>query len=491
MELNDFLKVIRTRWVTVLVTATLTTLGALAYTLAQTPQYQASTRLFVSTAAGESVSDLYSGNRLAQERVLSYAQLITGETLAQRTVDRLNLDVGAATVKEQVTAKVAPETVLIDVSVIDPSPVQARDIANALSDEFVIMVRELETPVEGAKPDGRVVVEQRATVPSEPKTPNKKRDVATGVLLGAMLGIGLAVLRNMLDNTVKDRENIERITGSGVVGVIPLDRERIQHPAISFETDNSPAAEAFRKLRTNLQFLSVDKPPRLIVVTSSTPNEGKSTTAINIALSLAEADHNVLLVDGDMRRPSVAKYLDLVGSVGFSTLLSGGASLDDVLQESKFPGLTVLAAGAIPPNPSELLGSKSAKKLLGDLRERFDFVIVDTSPLLAVTDGAILAAEADGAIVLVRAGETKRDQLAQAIAILNDVGATVLGSVLSMVSTRGGNAYSYYQYHYGHADGRSSSQTRASLPEEGSPSASSVPLKSGDQPVSELSDPEP
>ena len=136
--------------------------------------------------------------------------------------------------------------------------------------------------------------------------------------------------------------------------------------------------------------------------------------------------------------------------------------------------MTVLAAGAAPPNPSELLGSKTAKKLLSDLRERFDFVIIDTSPLLAVTDGAILAAEADGAIVLVRAGKTKRDQLAQAIAILNDVGATVLGSVLSMVSTRGGNAYSYYQYDYGHAEGRSSSQTRASLPEEGSPSTSSV-----------------
>ena len=465
MEINDFLKVIRTRWITVIVTATLTTLAALAYTLAQTPQYQASTRLFVSTAAGTSVSDLYSGNRLAQDRVLSYAQLIMGETLAQRTVDRLNLNTGAADLKEQVKAKVIPNTVLIDVSVVDPSPVRARDIANALSDEFVVMVRELETPVQGAKPDARVVVEQRATVPSVPEAPNKKRDVATGVLLGAMLGIGMALSRNMLDNTVKDRESLERITDSGVVGVVPFDRERREYAAISFDTDNSPAAEAFRKLRTNLQFLSIDNPPRLIVVTSSTPNEGKSTTAINIALSLAEADHNVLLVDGDMRRPSLAKYLDLVGSVGFSTLLSGAASLQDVLQESKFPRLTILAAGAIPPNPSELLGSMTAKKMLSDLRERFDFVIVDTSPLLAVTDGAILAAEADGAIILVRAGQTKRDQLVQAIGILGDVGATVLGSVLSMVPTRGGSAYSYYHYNYGRTDGHSSSRTRAPQPE--------------------------
>ena len=473
MNFDDFLKVIRTRWRTVLVAATLTILAAVAYTLTQTPQYQASTRLFVSTAAGTSVSDLYSGLRLAQDRVLSYAQLITGETLAQRTVDRLNLDVGATTVKEQVTAKVAPETVLIDVSVIDPSPVQARDIANALSDEFVIMVRELETPAEGAKPDARVVVEQRATVPTRPVSPNKRRNFAAGVLFGAMLGIGLALLRELLDNTVKNRDDLERDTGASVVGVVPFNKSRRDHAAISFDTDNSPVAEAFRKVRTNLNFLSVDNPPKLIVITSSIPNEGKSTTAINIGLSLAEAGHNVLLIDGDMRRPSVARYLDLVGSAGFSTLLSGAASIDDVLQQSKFPRLTVLTAGANPPNPSELIGSMAAKKVLSDLRERFDFVIIDTPPLLAVTDGAILAAESDGAIVLVRAGVTKRDQIRQGVGVLNDVGATILGSILSMASTRGGSANNYYHYVYGHADGDSASRTPTSLPED-LPAISSV-----------------
>jgi receptor protein-tyrosine kinase len=472
VDLNDFFKVIRTRWVTVFVTATLTILAALAFTLTQTPQYEAGTRLFVSTAAGTSVSDLYSGNRLAQDRVLSYAQLIMGENLAQRTVDRLNLDMDAATVKDEVTAKARLNTVLIDVSVVDSSPVRARDIANALSDEFVIMVRELETPAEGAKPDARVVVEQRATVPSSPVSPNKTKNLAAGVLLGGMLGIGLALLRNALDNTVKDRETLERIGGASVVGVVPFDKGRVGHAAISFDIDNSPAAEAFRKLRTNLQFLSVDNPPRLIVVTSSTPNEGKSTTAINIALSLAEAGHNVLLVDGDMRRPSLGKYLDLVSAVGLSTLLSGAASLDDVLQESKFPRLSVLTAGATPPNPSELVGSMAAKKVLSDLRERFDFVIIDTPPLLAVTDGAVLAAESDGAIVLVRAGKTKLEQLAQGVGILKDVGATVLGSVLTMVPSRGGNGYNYYHYEYGRTD--NTSRTSTSLPAAGSRSTASI-----------------
>lgn len=474
MDLNDFVKMIRTRWLTIFVTATLTIVASVVYTLQQTPQYEASTRLFVSTVAGTSVADLYSGNRLAQDRVLSYAELIMGETLAQRTVDRLNLDMGAATVAAKVKAKVRPNTVLIDVSVVDSSPVRARDIANALSDEFVIMVRDLETPAPGAAPDARVVVEQRATVPTTPVAPSKRKDVATGILLGLMLGIGLALLREFLDNTVKDREALERITGASLVGVVPFDKTRRDHAAISFEADNSPVAEAFRKLRTNLRFLSVDNPPRLIAITSSTPNEGKSTTAINIALSLAEAGHKVVLVDGDMRRPSLAKYLDLVGSVGFSTLLSGAATLDDVLQETKYPRLTVLAAGAIPPNPSELLGSMTAKKVLGDLRDRFDFVIIDTPPVLAVTDGAILAAESDGAILLVRAGQTKREQLAHGMRILHDVGATVLGAVLSMAPTRGSKSYGYYNYEYGRAGDDSASRTPTSAPEADSQSISFV-----------------
>ena len=246
MDLHEFLRVIRTRWVTILVTATTAILASGAFTLLQTPQYEASTRLFVSTAAGTSVADLYSGNRLSQERVLSYAQLIMGETLAQRTVDRLDLDIDAETLKEKVTAKAKPDTVLIEVSVIDTSPIRARDVANALSDEFVVMVRELETPDQGAKPDARVVVEQRATIPSKPVVPRKKLNLAIGVLVGAMLGIGLAFVRDVLDNTVKDRETLERVTGTGVVGMVPLDKARRERPAISFDSDNSSAAEAFR-----------------------------------------------------------------------------------------------------------------------------------------------------------------------------------------------------------------------------------------------------
>jgi receptor protein-tyrosine kinase len=438
-------------------------LGAVAVTLLTTPLYQASTRLFVSTSSGASATELYQGNRLSQERVLSYTELLMGETLAQRTIDKLGLDMSAEALREHVKASAKIDTVLINVAVLDPSPVRARDIANALSDEFVVMARELETPEGGSRPDARVVVEQHASIPDHPVIPKTARNIAIGFALGVLLGTGLAILRDLLDNAVKDQQTLEEITGVGLVGSIPQDKQLRKQAAIPFEQDYSAIAEAFRKLRTNLQFLAVDNPPRLIVVTSSTPREGKSTTSINIALALAEADHNVLLVDGDMRRPMLGKYLNLVGPVGLSTVLSGRASLSDVLQKTRFPGLTVVTSGAVPPNPSELLGSFAAKKLLTEMRAEFDYVIVDSSPLLAVTDGAILAANSDGVFIMARFKETKRDQLAHAVRNLENVGAPLLGAVFTMTPTRGNAAYSYTYSYYGEDAGRSSSREPAAL----------------------------
>lgn len=424
-------------------------LSAVVVTLLTTPLYQASTRLFVSTTSGSTLSDAYQGNRFSQERVVSYAELLTGQTLAQRTIDKLKLDMSADALQSHVNATVRPNTVLINVEVLDDSPIQARDIANALSDEFVVMVRELETPEDGSRPDSRVVVEQRASIPENPVVPQPVRNIAIGLALGLALGLGLAFIRDLLDNTVKTRDQMEELTGTGLVGSIPLDKERRKQASIAFDRESSGIAEAFRKLRTNLQFLAVDNPPRVILVTSSMPSEGKSTTAINIALALAETEKSVVLVDGDLRRPSLHRYLDLVGTVGFSTVLSGAVSLDDALQKTRFPGLTVLTSGAIPPNPSELLGSQSARKLLNDLRAKFDYVVVDSTPLLAITDAAILAAGADGVLIMARYGHTKREHLAHAVESLERVGAPLLGAVFTMTPTRGGDAYSYNYGYYG------------------------------------------
>lgn len=446
MNLQTFLKLLRARWLSVFVVTTAVTLGAVVITLLTTPLYQASTRLFVSANTGTSLSETYQGNRYSQERVISYAELLTGQTIAQRTIDKLQLNLNARELQDRVNATAKPDTVLVSLDVVDESPIQARDIANTMSDEFVLMVRELETPEDGSTPGSRVVVEQRASIPQFPVVPQPAKNIAIGVFLGLLLGVGIAFIRDLLDNTIKNVEQLEKITSAGLVGSIPLDKERRRQASISFDRENSGIAEAFRKLRTNLQFLAVDNPPRVILVTSSMPSEGKSTTAINIALALAETDKSVVLVDGDLRRPSLHRYLDLVGTVGFSTVLGGMASLDEALQKTRYPGLDVLASGAIPPNPSELLGSQSARKLLNDLRAKFDYVIVDSTPTLAITDAAILAAAADGVLVMARYGHTKREHLAHAVDSLASVGAQLLGVVFTMTPTRGGTAYTYGYY---------------------------------------------
>jgi capsular exopolysaccharide synthesis family protein len=446
LTIQEFAQVLRSRWLIICSTMVVAVLGAVALTLLTTPLYEASTRLFVSTTtAGNSQYEAYQGILFTQERVTLYTKLLTGETLAQRTVDKLHLSMSAATLQAKVKASPAA-TGLIDVSVRDPSPVQARNIADALSDEFVVMVRELETPAEGDKRDARVVVEQHASSPTRPVIPKTTLNLAISLALGALLGIGLAVLRDRLDNTVKDQQIVEDITGVGLVANIPLDNDRQTDPAISFVDDRSPIAEAFRKLRTNIQFFDVDDPPRIIVVTSALPGEGKSTTAINIALAFAEADHNVVLVDGDMRRPKLADYFGLTGSAGFSTVLTGRASLHEVLQKTRYPGLAVLTSGPILPNPSELLGSKAAKKVLNEMRSGFDYVIVDSSALLPVTDAAILAAEADGALLIARFPKTKHEQLADAVTNLRNVDARILGAIFTMTPARGSKSYSY-SYH--------------------------------------------
>lgn len=463
MTLQDFAKLLRSRWITIVVSTLIAVMVAVGVSLMTTPLYQASTRLFVSTTSGSSLNDIYQGNRFSQERVISYAELLMGATLAQRTIDKLGLDMSAGELQGNITASSKADTVLIDVQVLDASPIKARDIANTLSDEFVQLVRELETPENGSLPDARVVIEQRASIPETPVVPKTARNLAIGFALGLLLGIAFAIARDLLDNTVKDRSTLEEITHAGVVGSIPLDKERRKQPAISFDTDSSIIAEAFRKLRTNLQFLTIDNPPRVIVVTSSMPSEGKTTTAINLALALAEADHDVVLVDGDLRRPMLHKRLDLVGPVGFSTVLSGATQLTDALQKTRFPKLHVLTSGIVPPNPSEILGSQSAKKLLAELRAKFDYVIIDSTPLLAVTDAAILAAGADGVLIIARFGHTKREQLAHAVRNVEDVGAPLLGAVFTMMPTRGGTSYSYGYTYYGTENRKSASMGPAAI----------------------------
>ncbi|MDJ0396351.1 polysaccharide biosynthesis tyrosine autokinase [Rhodococcus sp. G-MC3] len=446
MEIQDYLQILRTRWMIIVVTVAVAVLGALAVSLLTTPTYQSCSRVFVSTSGGSTVTESYQGNLFSQQRVASYSELVTGETLAARTIDELGLDMSPSALASKVTAKSTPDTVLLDTCVVDDSPAVARDIANSLATQLTTLVRELETPEDGGSPAAGVRLVEQAQESATPISPKTTRNLALGAAVGLLLGIALAVLRDRLDNTIKSRSKLEAVAKTPLVGSLPFDKTLKEAAIVQFGVAHSPSAEAYRELRTNLQFLEVDHPPRVIVVTSAVPAEGKTTVAVNLALALAEAGHHVALVEGDLRRPRVSKYMGLIGSVGLSTVLAGQAGLSDVMQPTSFEGLEVLASGPLPPNPSELLGSEASRRIIEELRGRFDYVIVDGAPLLPVTDSALLTTHSDGALIVARFGHTSESEVARAVGNLETIGAHILGAVFTMMPSgrKGGDNYSYY-----------------------------------------------
>jgi capsular exopolysaccharide synthesis family protein len=246
---------------------------------------------------------------------------------------------------------------------------------------------------------------------------------------------------------------VEQVTDVPILGGIVFDPKAKERPLIVHVDPRSPRAESFRTLRTNLQFLDVGRTDRSFVVTSSIESEGKSTTGANLAIALADAGSRVLLVDADLRRPKVADYMGLEGAVGLTDVLIGRAELKDVIQQWGRGKLFVLPAGKIPPNPSELLGSARMTHFIGEFNRTFDVVIFDSPPLLPVTDAAILAKNVGGAIIIVAAGRTHKNQLKGAVASLNNVGAPISGLVLTMLPTKGPDAYGYGHYGYGYGYG--------------------------------------
>jgi capsular exopolysaccharide synthesis family protein len=250
-------------------------------------------------------------------------------------------------------------------------------------------------------------------------------------VLGLLLGVGLAVLRETLDTTIKSVDEVNAITDAGVLGSVRFDSDAVKRPLVTDLESHAARVEAFRVLRTNLQYVDVDRPSKVVVMTSSLPNEGKTTTAINLAITLAQAGQRICLLEADLRRPKVSDYLRLEPSVGLTTALIGKLPITEAVQ-SWGTGLAVITSGSVPPNPSELLQSDAMRDVLDELRKVFDVIIVDSPPLLPVTDAAIISAQADGALLVVRHGKTTRDQLRGAVERLKSVDARVVGAVLSM-----------------------------------------------------------
>ncbi|MFV2011838.1 MULTISPECIES: polysaccharide biosynthesis tyrosine autokinase [unclassified Micromonospora] len=448
MELRDYFDAVRKRWFWVLAAVTVAVGAAVLINVRTTPQYATSVTFFVSTSSSQGVTDAYQGGLFSQQRVKSYGGLLTSSRLAETVVNRHSLGLTAGEVQSRVSARPVPDTVLLQATVTDSSPNRSEQVAEAIVAEFVRLVQQLETSPGADRPAIKVEVIAGPLLNPVPVSPQPVRNISLGLFLGLLSGVGLALLRGMLDDTVRTVDQMRDVTATGVLGTIPLDNAARRDPLIIGRQAHSARAEAFRQLRTNLQFADVDKPVRSLVVTSAMPEEGKTTTAANLALTFAEAGNSVLLVEADLRRPQAASYLNMEGAVGLTNVLAGQAELDDVLQPWGDSGMTLLPSGFIPPNPSELLGSQQMADLLATLRSRFDVVIVDTAPLAPVTDAAPIAAQVDGVIVVGRCAKTTETHLRTAVAALRAVDARLLGCVLNMTPHRSG-AYNYYYHEHG------------------------------------------
>lgn len=446
MDLRDALTAVRTRWWLPIAGLVVTGLLALVLALAATPQYTASTQLFVSTTDSDNTADALQGSEFSQQRVASYAELLTGEVVAARVIDQLGLDLSPGDLAAGVTASPVLDTVLIDVSVTDASATQAQAVAGAIGELFPQLVAELERPRAPETSPVAVTVTKAPELPTEPSAPRTTTNVAVGLVVGLVLGTAAAIAYAALDRSIRDPEDASALAGAPVLGVIVRDRA-LESAHVVDGASSSGAGEGYRQLRSNLQFLSIDQPPKVIMVTSAIPSQGKSTVAANLAVVLAQAGRQVTVVEADLRKPMVTSYLGLVEGAGLTSVLTRTAELADVLQPWQEDGLTLVAAGPIPPNPGELLASNDMRMLLEDLREKNDFVLIDTPPLLPVADATGIAVMADGVLVCARYGRTKRDQLRQVRTLLDQVGARTLGVVLNAVPGRSRLAAAFgYRY---------------------------------------------
>ena len=293
-----------------------------------------------------------------------------------------------------------------------------------------------------------------ATIPSAPISPTPVRNGILALVIGLIFGCSLALFIEYIDNTVKSPDDVDKYFRLPLLGQIPVEIKSVdssERRIVSHIYAKSNGAEAYRALRTNIQYLNYDQSTQCMIITSGSPEEGKTTVLSNLAATLAQAGKKVIVVCGDLRRPAVHKIFDISNTIGLSDILAGNATFEDALHDCEIENLRVLPSGSLPPNPSELLGSEQMKSVISRARAEADIVLIDTPPALAVTDCAVIAPYTDGIMLVASSGRTTREIAKQVKKRLQSINARMLGVVLNNVVP--GKSYSYYYYYYqGHDD---------------------------------------
>lgn len=478
MELRDYMRGLRRHWLAIVLMTLVGLATAYGWFLIQTPVYEATAVGLVQTRTvaveGEDEQNLIQNpafDSFAGAKLPTYIDMATWKIVADGAVAAVGIDEPVAQVVSRITVDNPGDTNIIRVTAQAGSSGDAIALAQAWLASLVTAIDTYEGDGTPGSSPVTITVDQSAVVPTTPIFPDLQTSLIVGGVLGLGVGIAFALTRTVSDRRIRAVDDVESRTGLPVVGTIPLtaraDENRLfDADAMNDKGTRFAVAEALRALRTNLQFMDVDNPPRTIVVTSPLPSDGKSTIACNLALTLAASGKAVVLIDGDLRRSTVATTMGLAGGAGLSDVLSGRAELAEVMQRTRHSSnLFVLTAGSVPPNPSEVLGSDRMRKLLADLA-RHATVIVDAPPLLPVTDGAVLTHQSDGALLVVSVGKTTYDLLDKALDTLNKVGGRALGVVLNKAPLRGidSSTYSYeYRREYGATAKRTSGEDVADL----------------------------
>jgi receptor protein-tyrosine kinase len=454
VDFKDLVRLARRRWKSIVSVFALALIASAAYSFTSTPIYQSQAKVFISTDVSDPAAAYYAA-AFSTQRVQSYADLVGSRTVLEGVIHDLNLNLTPDELKSKVSASVGTNSVIITVTAKDKVAKTAQQIAQAASEQLTGYIADVEAPAGKTSTPVKATITDPAQFDSNPVSPRIVLNLGVAGVLGLLLGCALALVRDLLDSSIKTIDDIARVTDSPVMSHIVFDPVVPKSPLLTDVEARSPRAEAFRLLRTNLQFADLDAHPKSFVITSSVPEEGKTSTSTNLAIALAQAGQRVLLIDGDLRRPRIARILGLESAVGLTTVLVGRSQLTDSIQVHAPSGVSLLSSGPIPPNPTEILQSQATQELFRTLREGYDAVIIDAPPLLPVADAAIIAKAVDGAILVVRHGQTSQEQLRHATSRLDQVGARTYGVVVNMVPKRAPD-YGYGGYGYGYGYGYTS-----------------------------------
>jgi capsular exopolysaccharide synthesis family protein len=446
MDLHSLLSLVRRRALHIILATLVCAGAALLASVRATPVYQAEAKLLLvarsetGTTAGGGISTAYEGALLSQQLTRSFAEIMQSRGTAEATLARTGYPMTASELQQHIHAEAIPETLLISLSVTDTDARRVQRLTADVARTFVTQLPRLQ----GGSAVRAAIVEAPLR-PTKPISPKTTVNIALGLILGLALGLAIAFVTEQLDTSVKTSQVLEEGVGAPVIGVIPKFDKDDQLPVAN--RPGSIPAEAFRKMRTNFSFLSVDRKSLCCVITSPVGGDGKSTVAGNLAVALAEAGQRVALIDCDLRKPTLHKVFGQQDRVGVTSILLEQATVEDAAEFHCGGLLAVITAGLLPPNPSELLGSRRMSDLIRQLRELADIVLIDCPPVLPVTDPMVVSRWADGALLVVRSGVTSKDQLKAARQACAQGGATVLGTALNGASEGADGRTGYYSYY--------------------------------------------